>query len=80
MQQSFHCVLFPLSTIPDGMMRTLILFNPVTQPMELFRLALFSKGTFVPWSCIWSVCVTAAVLFIGWHVFSRVEKTFIDTV
>ena len=73
-------VLFPLSTIPEGVMRTLILLNPVTQPMEIFRLALFGKGTLVPWSCVWSVLVTAAILLIGWHVFSRVEKTFIDTI
>ena len=61
-------------------MRTLILLNPVTQPMEIFRLALFGKGTLVPWSCVWSVLVTAAILLMGWHVFSRVEKTFIDTI
>ncbi len=73
-------VLFPLSSIPDGVMRTLMLLNPVTQPMELFRLAVFGQGTFVPWSCAWSVLVTATAVCAGWRIFSRVEKTFIDTV
>ena len=73
-------VVYPLSTLSDSRLYTLMLLNPVTAPMELFRRLLFGQGSVVWWSLVLSLAVTAIVLFFSIHVFSRVEKTFIDTV
>ena len=41
-------VVYPLSTLPDGALRTAILWNPVTAPMELFRYAVLGVGSVLP--------------------------------
>lgn len=73
-------VVYPLASISNETLRTIVLLNPVTMPMELFRLSLFGTGTIVWWSVAISVAFTSLVLFLGARMFARVEKTFIDTV
>lgn len=73
-------VVYPLKEITNPILRTLVLINPVSAPMELFRKLLFGSGTVVPWSCLTSLIITTIMLFSGIRLFSRVEKTFIDTV
>ena len=73
-------VVYPFASLGDSPMRTLILINPVTQPLELFRMAVFGKGTFVPWSMALSVVMTILLAWAGLNLFTKVEKTFIDTV
>ena len=73
-------VVYPLSQLPQGWMRTAALLNPVTAPVELFRLILLGEGMFVPASYVWSLAFTVLVSFLGVVVFNWVEKTFLDTV
>ncbi len=73
-------VVYPLSSLAESSMRFWILLNPVTQPMELFRLAVFGKGMIVPWSLAVSAALTVLLAFGGLALFTKVEKTFIDTV
>ena len=73
-------VVYPLASITNETLRTLVLLNPVTMPMELFRLSLFGTGTIVWWSLAVSVAFTILVLVVGARMFARVEKNFIDTV
>ena len=64
----------------EGALRTIMLINPVTQPMELIRFAMLGQGTIDPlWYPI-SVAVTVIVLLIGIMIFNKVERTFMDTV
>ena len=64
----------------EGALRTIMLINPVTQPMELIRFAMLGQGTIEPlWYSI-SVAVTLIVLLIGIMIFNKVERTFADTV
>ena len=72
-------VVYPLSTV-EGPLRSLLLLNPVTEPMELFRYALVGVGTLSPAHMALSVGVTAVVTFVGICIFNRVERTFMDTV
>ena len=72
-------VVYPLSTL-SGPLRTIVLINPATAPIELFRRALFGVGTFVPWSAAISLAFTLAAAFFGIVIFNRVERTFMDTV
>ena len=73
-------VVYPLAGIENPVLRTLILLNPVSQPVEIFRYAAFGQGTVVLWSLALSWAVTAVLLIAGLSLFSKVEKTFIDTV
>lgn len=73
-------VVYPLSQAGEGPLRTLLLINPVTSPIEVFRFALLGQGTIAPLALLWSWCFTLLVAIFGVMVFNRVEKTFMDTV
>ena len=73
-------VVYPLSTLPEGWMRTLLQVNPVTPSVELMRYAILGKGT-VDWSFYGlSWVVTLVLIVLGIMVFNKVERTFMDTV
>ena len=72
-------VVYPLSAVPEGL-SVIALLNPVTMPMELFRCILFGTGTVCAWSLLLSLGVTLLVSFGGVVLFSRVERSFVDTV
>ena len=73
-------VVYPLSMITHPVLRAVMVINPMTAPMESFRYIFFGTGqvTGVMWasSLIWTV----ALLVLGLSLFSKVEKTFVDTV
>lgn len=73
-------IVYPMSELGDGLMKTVLMINPVTAPVELFRYAVLGQGT-VNWLYYGiSWVVTLAVAILGVVVFNRVEKTFMDTV
>ena len=72
-------VVYPASQI-GGKLKTLMMLNPVSPIVESFRYA-FLGSVSIPWNYLGiSVITTLVVLFIGVVLFSRVEKTFMDTV
>lgn len=72
-------VVYPASQI-DGKLKTLMMLNPVSPIVESFRYAFLGSGS-IPWNFLGiSVITTLVVLFIGIVLFSKVEKTFMDTV
>lgn len=73
-------VVYPLSTLSEGIMKTLISINPVTSYVEICRYIFLGQGTITLAGCIWSVAFTFIVMFSGIILFNRVEKTFMDTV
>lgn len=73
-------IVYPLSTLGDSWMRTILLINPVTAPVELFRYAVLGQGAVMPETLALSWGITIVVLFIGIVIFNKVEKTFMDTV
>ena len=73
-------IVYPMSTLDDGLMKTILMVNPVTQPVELFRYALLGVGT-VDWTFYGlSWVLTILVTLLGIMIFNKVEKTFMDTV
>ena len=61
-------------------MKTLLMCNPVTIPVELMRYAILGKGT-IHWGFYgvsWAVTIVVAVL--GIMIFNKVERNFMDTV
>lgn len=73
-------VVYPISTIADGWIKTILLINPVTSSMELMRYAILGQGT-LNWGYYGlSWAVTLAVAVFGIMIFNKVERTFMDTV
>ncbi|WP_317320523.1 ABC transporter permease [Subdoligranulum variabile] len=75
-------VVYPLSTA-EGMSRVLyaaMILNPMTAPMETFRYIFFGSGQVT--ALMWGISIlwTVLLLALGLSLFSKVEKTFVDTV
>jgi lipopolysaccharide transport system permease protein len=72
-------VVYPLSQV-TGALRALILLNPMTAVIESFRGAFFGVTTLTFSELLMSIGLTLVIFISGVIVFSRVEKTFMDTV
>lgn len=75
-------VVYPLSMIA-GMNRILhiaMICNPMTAPMETFRYIFFGTGQVTAQLWVVSLVWTVVLLALGLSLFSKVEKTFVDTV
>ena len=73
-------VVYPMSILPEGILKKIILLNPVTAPMEMFRYILLGEGSILPVSIGVSLLFTILVMLGGIVVFNKVERTFMDTV
>ena len=73
-------VVYPLSTLAEGWMRTALMCNPVAIPMELMRFAILGEGS-IHWGFYGlSWLVTVVVALLGIIIFNKVERNFMDTV
>ena len=73
-------VVYPISQLGDGLMKTILMINPVTAPVELFRYAVLGQGAVMPGYLALSWGMTIVLLVFGIMIFNKVEKTFMDTV
>ncbi|QNA44978.1 ABC transporter permease [Lacibacter sediminis] len=73
-------VAYPLSFLKDKSFAPIIEWNPLSPIVEGFRYALFHTGNFNFMSLGYSVIFMFVVLVIGAVYFSKVERTFMDTV
>jgi lipopolysaccharide transport system permease protein len=73
-------VVYPLSTITNEKMRFWITLNPLTPMVEAFRYSMLGVGSVDAGSFGYSIGFMLVTLFIGLLIFSKVEKTFMDTV
>ncbi|HEU5053369.1 MAG TPA: ABC transporter permease [Hanamia sp.] len=73
-------IVYPLSFLKGKSYASWIQWNPLTPIVESWRYALFGKGSFNAVSLLYSVGIIAAILFLGLMIFSKVERTFMDTV
>lgn len=72
-------VIYPLSSI-QGNWRWLILANPMTPVVEIFRLAFLGTSAMSPLYLLYSIAFMVVVLLVGVLIFNRVENNFMDTV
>lgn len=73
-------IVYPISEVGEGLMKTVFMVNPVTPAVELLRYAVLGQGT-VHWGFYGLSCgLTVVLFFLGVMIFNRVEKTFMDTV
>lgn len=73
------CVIIPLSQI-SPQYRWIFILNPMVPIIEAFRFAFLGGGMVEIWQLAISGGMTLVLLFVGLVMFSRAEKTFMDTV
>lgn len=73
-------IVYPLSQLGDGIFKTILMINPVTMPVEVFRYAILGQGTINYIFLAISWAFTILVVIFGIMVFNKVERTFMDTV
>ena len=72
-------VVYPLSQVPE-IYRMLYVLNPMVSIVESFRGAFLGVSSIEPSHILISVIVTIGIFFTGVVLFSRIEKTFMDTI
>lgn len=73
-------VIYPLSTIENPTLKTLMLLNPMTAILETFKYAVLGVGQFRFEYLTYSACFTLFIMALGIVVFNKVQRTFMDTV
>ncbi|HBG65454.1 MAG TPA: ABC transporter permease [Treponema sp.] len=72
-------VVYPLSQAPQKF-RWLFFVNPMSAPVELFRVWFYGAGAVPAEMVLLSVAITALALFAGLVLFTRNERTFVDVI
>ena len=72
-------IIYPLSNVPEKW-RWVAALNPMTGVVETFKYAFFGVASVQPYYILISIAVSAVLLFSGILMFSKTERTFIDTV
>jgi lipopolysaccharide transport system permease protein len=72
-------IVYPTSRIPEKW-QWVIAINPMAPIIEFFRYSFLGAGTVSMWQMGLSISITLLVLLIGIILFSRIEKSFMDTV
>ena len=73
-------IVYPVSFLINKPFRFLIIFNPLTTLVELYRWILFGQGTFSSFFVWYSIGFMCFVLLVGFVLYKMVERTFIDEV
>ena len=73
-------VVYPMSTVQNLDLKFWLSINPLAPIIEAFRYSLLGVGSFEPLHLIYSAFFICVVLVVGLLMFSKVEKTFMDTV
>ena len=72
-------IVYPLTQVPVQY-RSLYVINPMVSIVETFRGAFLGVSSIEPHHILISVLITICIFIIGVILFSRIEKTFMDTV
>lgn len=72
-------VIYPISSIQENW-QWLLLINPMTPVIELFRYSFLGVSSINPAYILYSLAFTVVILIVGVLVFNHVESTFMDTV
>ena len=73
-------IAYPLSFLNHTKYRAIIKLNPLTSIVELFRYSIFGKATVTAGDICYSAGFVLVCIILGTVIFTRVEKTFMDTV
>lgn len=73
-------VIYPLSTIENPKLKTLMLLNPMTSILETFKYGVLGVGEFRFEYLAYSIFFMIFIIAVGVIVFNKVQRTFMDTV
>jgi lipopolysaccharide transport system permease protein len=73
-------VIYPVSNLPNGTLKQLMFYNPLSHIVESFKCIFLGEGALTAEGLIYASVVTFVVLILGILVFNRTERSFIDTV
>lgn len=73
-------VVYPITQVSLPWLQTLLIYNPMTMPMEIFRYVFFGRAYFNLTSLLISIGFTLVITFFGVVLFHKVERNFMDTV
>jgi len=71
---------YPISYLAKSKFKFIIEANPLSSLVEAFRFILFHKGSIQTGGILYSIIFMFSSLFIGLLIFSKVERSFMDTV
>ena len=72
-------IVYPLATVPDKY-KWILMLNPMTSIIETFKFGFLGSGVFSPYALLYSFLFMCIGLVAGIIIFSKVEKSFMDTV
>lgn len=73
-------IVYPISQLGDGILKTILQINPVTASVEVMRYAILGQGQIMPLYIAISWAIAIVVMIVGIIVFNKIERTFMDTV
>lgn len=73
-------IIYPVSTIENETLKTVIMANPMSAVIETFRYAFLGVGNFSWDTLTYSSIVMLVLMTVGVLIFNKVEKSFMDTV
>lgn len=73
-------IVYPISMVPEGTLRTLIMLNPMTAIIEAFKYATLGQGYFSWLALGYSFAFMVVLLLFGVVIFNKVQRSFMDTV
>lgn len=73
-------IVYPISMVPSGTLRTLIMLNPMSAIIEAFKYATLGQGYFSWLALGYSFCFMSLLLLVGIVIFNKVQRSFMDTV
>ena len=78
--RDFTILVYPLSMVPEGKLRMLILANPMTSIIEAFKYATLGQGFFSWLALGYSFLFMSVLLLFSVVIFNKVQRNFMDTV
>ena len=72
-------IVYPFSAIPQNY-KLFASFNPMTSIVEIFKLAFLGSSSIELIHIIISLVITIFVFLLGYLMFNKMEKNFMDTV
>ena len=73
-------IVYPISMVSEGTLRTLMLANPMTSIIEAFKYATLGQGYF-SWGALgYSFLFMTILLILSVVIFNKVQRSFMDTV
>ncbi len=73
-------VIYPVSSLPEGTLKQLMFYNPLSHIVEAFKRIFLGEGVLTIEGLIYASITTFLVLILGILIFNKTERSFVDTV